>query len=488
MRHPHSNRFLRLGAGLLLSLALGLALLPGATRTGAAAPFQPTPCREGVAWRNGDPAFAALPGAKAYSGQYAGGTYRVEVPDNWNGDLVLYAHGYAGEGDLVQVQNPPAAWRSHLIEQGFAWAASSYRCNGYVPGIGLQDTLLLAGMFHDITGANLPGRTYLTGQSMGGHVTLLGMQEYPTAFAGALAMCPAGPTLFDYFAANGAAAEIVTGLKFSSAEPSGTTLAKMLAQMGTPPNYTAKGLQMASIMIGDSGGPRPFALDGLAAYFSATIFGAKLAGEPGLLTSAASNQDWVYSIEPGLGITSDQLNSQVRRAAGDPAYRGDASPYPELRPFSGQIARPILTMHSTGDMFVPIFLERDLRAAVEKAGKGDLLVQRIYRIPAHCQFSGDEMNRSWDDLIAWAKGGAKPTGDDVNAALASAGLTFTTPLRPGDPGSSGVMSRAPGPPATGTGTARDASGEAPLYAGGLAVLVLCTAVAGLGLGWSRRRQ
>ena len=43
--------------------------------------------------------------------------------------------------------------------------------------------------------------TYLTGTSMGGHVTLLGMHEFPTSFAGGLAMCPAGPELFDFFAA-----------------------------------------------------------------------------------------------------------------------------------------------------------------------------------------------------------------------------------------------------------------------------------------------
>jgi hypothetical protein len=31
---------------------------------------------------------------------------------------------------------------------------------------------------------------------MGGHVTLPGMQEFPTSFAGGLAMWPAGPELF----------------------------------------------------------------------------------------------------------------------------------------------------------------------------------------------------------------------------------------------------------------------------------------------------
>ena len=32
--------------------------------------------------------------------------YRVEVPANWNGKLVMYAHGFAGIGNVLSVQNP----------------------------------------------------------------------------------------------------------------------------------------------------------------------------------------------------------------------------------------------------------------------------------------------------------------------------------------------------------------------------------------------
>ena len=40
-------------------------------------------------WVFPDPAFEALPGAKAYFGQYDGGVYRIEIPDKWNGELML---------------------------------------------------------------------------------------------------------------------------------------------------------------------------------------------------------------------------------------------------------------------------------------------------------------------------------------------------------------------------------------------------------------
>jgi pimeloyl-ACP methyl ester carboxylesterase len=116
---------------------------------------------------------------------------------------VLYAHGFAintGErGSQLRVGN--VVIRQHLIDLGFAWAASSYRCNGYVPGQGLVDTMALTERFVTHNEGRQPRRTYLTGTSMGGHVTVLGMHEFPTAFAGGLAMCPAGPELFDFFAA-----------------------------------------------------------------------------------------------------------------------------------------------------------------------------------------------------------------------------------------------------------------------------------------------
>ena len=114
--------------------------------------------------------------------------------------------------------------------------------------------------------------------------------------------------------------------------------------------------------------------------------------------------------------------------------RGPASPFEELRPFDGGIESPLLTMHGTGDLFVPIFLQRFLKDAVHAAGKGEWLVQRIYRIPGHCGFSQPEMIQAFDALVAWVGEGVRPAGDDVSASLVDAGRRFTSPLREGDPG------------------------------------------------------
>jgi hypothetical protein len=93
-----------------------------------------------------------------------------------------------------------------------------------------------------------------------------------------------------------------------------------------------------------------------------------------------------------------------------------------------------MTMHGTGDLYVPIFLEQTLKRAVSAAGNDRLLVQRIYRIGTHCQFSQPEMIKAFDDLVTWVRKGTRPDGDEVDGDLSNAGLKFTDPLRPNDPG------------------------------------------------------
>jgi pimeloyl-ACP methyl ester carboxylesterase len=396
----------------------------------------PVPCPT-QEWQPGDPAFEALPGAKAFFGKYDGGLYRIEIPEQWNGDLVLFAHGFVSNaganGSNLRVGNH--RFREHVVSRGFAWAASSYRCNGYVPGQGLVDTMALSGLFTKANDGRAPRRTYLTGESMGGHVTLLGLQEFPTEFAGGLAMCPAGPELFDYFTAMSAAAEVITGQQYH-ADTMQQDVARMAEILGKPPDYTEKGRQLASVEIEMSGGPRPFAVEGLASRFlaNAATSQAALVGSTSPTNRAVDTVHMKYAIGEGHGITADALNKGARRKAGDPEVRGANGPYEEIVPFDGRIERPLLTMHGTGDLFVPVFLEQTLKRAVKSAGKSDLLVQRLYRIGAHCQFSQPEMAKAFDDLVAWVTTGAKPAGDSVDGDLSDAGRQFTSPLRPNDPG------------------------------------------------------
>lgn len=419
--------------------AIGLAT-PVATMRGLALGkpgINPVPCPE-QAWEYTDANFEALTGAKAFSGRYDGGLYRMEVPEAWNGDLVLYAHGYVPNtgtnGSRLRVGAPPI--REHLIKNGFAWAASSYRCNGYVPGIGLRDTMALTDLFTRSNGGTAPRRVYLTGTSMGGHVTILGLHEFPETFAAGLASCPAGPELFDFFSAVGAAAEVITGVQLTSVATLPAEIARMGEVLGGAPEYTEKGRQLASVQIMISGGPRPFAAEGLASRFTGNITSgaAALAGGRSPANRAVATTHIKYAVDEALGLTAASLNARVRRKAADPEIRNPNGPHEEVVPFDGKIRRPLMTIHGTGDLFVPIFLQQTLKRAVDAAGTSQLLTQRIMRIAGHCGFSQREQTRAFDDLVTWVREGVKPQGDDVAGDLSNAGLTFTDPLRPNDPG------------------------------------------------------
>ncbi len=393
-----------------------------------------------------DPAFDALQDAKAYYGAYQGGFYRFEVPSNWNGELALYMHG-TNFSNTLGFSGPGNGLRAYWIQQGFAWGASTYSCNGYIPGIGLTDTIQLKELFSKVTGKAAPSRSYVVGQSMGGFQTQLALHAYPTLFDGGLAMCGMNSANWDLYVALGAAAEYITGLRFTDPATTAGVQTQMVAQTGLPGSLTQKGIQFASVVINMSGGARPFAMDGLVPPFAGTptyqflMSGATLAGSttPGNLTRA--NDMAKYAIDPGLGLTAAQLDGGVRRTKkNESIYQS----FEETRPLSGNIQRPLLTMYTTGDFIVPVVNAQALQNAVDKAGKGNLLVQRLIRSAGHCGYSDQEQVTAFGDLVKWVRLGIKPDGDNVFGDLSDAGKKFTNPIRPGDPGTI----RAPASPQT----------------------------------------
>ena len=66
---------------------------------------------------------AGRPVSRVFTGILDGAAYRVEVPLHWNHDLVLFAHGFRGQGTTVWVDT--TYLREYYVSRGFAWAASS---------------------------------------------------------------------------------------------------------------------------------------------------------------------------------------------------------------------------------------------------------------------------------------------------------------------------------------------------------------------------
>jgi len=138
-------------------------------------------------------ATAATPteqGRRSYTGTIDGADYRVEMPQRWNGTLVLYSHGYYPEGFPafgIAVTNRPetAAW---LLDHGYALAASDFKGRtGYQIEQGLHDQIALLDWFEANVGR--PRRTIATGQSLGATIAVLLAERHPQRFAGVTTVC-----------------------------------------------------------------------------------------------------------------------------------------------------------------------------------------------------------------------------------------------------------------------------------------------------------
>jgi pimeloyl-ACP methyl ester carboxylesterase len=119
-----------------------------------------------------------------------GAHYVISVPENWNGDLVLYAHGYTAP--IFAVGLPPGeevlvdGLRTIALQGGFAFAYSSYSQTG----LGLKDAAQRTDQLANVFGARVdkPHRTFLIGTSFGALVALKLVEDHPERFAGLLTL------------------------------------------------------------------------------------------------------------------------------------------------------------------------------------------------------------------------------------------------------------------------------------------------------------
>ncbi len=384
----------------------------------------PTPVefeREPQGAELGDPSFEPLPGARADFGRLGGSIYRIEVPDDWNGRLVLYLHGFRNFAPTLRVNTPGI--RGYLIRNGYAWASSSCSSNSLVPGLAADETAALWDYFVQQFGR--PELAYVTGHSMGGGGSTISAERYADRFDGALGLCGmAGNTpelgfLGDYFVAGAFAAD-VTQADFDSTAVDQLVDARILPAVEDPATHD----RFENLVIDLTGGPRPFDHQGFVWRETANWEASEQILAPGLF----DNQETVYELGTLSDVSGEEFNAAAIRVAAGAAQEL----FTAGQEITGDLQMPLLTLHTTGDLFVPISQEQRLRRSVEAAGKGDLLVQRAVQAPGHCTFTNAEWERGLEALIAWVEDGVKPEGEDLLADdLSTAGAEFTLAPRLG---------------------------------------------------------
>ena len=415
------------------------------------------------------PAMAAATGdvvdmntTSRWAGVLNGASYLVEVPANWNGKLVMYAHGYAGTGDKLGV-NPPSI-RRHLIQNGYAWAASSYSKNYYDVRVGVEDTNALALEFNKIAAKNsrplsAPTRIYITGHSMGGHITAAAIEDeaYATAnnkvrYHGAVPMCGVmgDAELFNQFAAMQVTAQAIAGVPSYPVDKWSEIQSLVTGTLFTtfPSAPTAKGQKYLSVLQNITGGPRPMFDLGIAfggSFPSAWgTFGSDGTISGILNRFSLDTNAFTYTIDGDAAGTA-ALNASVLKLTAQPdANRLRRDGLRWIPKANGEFKIPVVSIHTLGDLFVPFSMQQVYQKRVAAKGNSGWLVQRAIRGASHCDFTTVEQVDAFEAMIKWERDGIKPAGDDVvtpaTVAAPTYGCTFTkNTLGPDDSGTTKAL-------------------------------------------------
>lgn len=377
-----------------------------------------------------------------WAGVLNGAAYLVEVPAQWNGKLVMYAHGYAGTGSTLSV-GPPSI-RRHLVQQGYAWAASSYSANFYDVRAGIEDTNALALEFNKIAAANgrtlaAPSKRFIIGHSMGGHISAAAVEaeniaraNHKVRYQGAVPMCGVvGDTeLFNEFGAMQLTAQALAGVPDQPINQWAAIKDQVTSTLFTtfPSVPTAKGQQYLSVLMNLTGGPRP--MFDLAIAFGGSfaapwsVFGGDGTLDGILTRNIIDTRAYTYTIN-GDPAASAALNAAVQKLSADPqANRLRRDGLRWVPKVQGEIGVPVVAIHTLGDLFVPFSMEQTYAQRTAAKGTASWLVQRAIRGVSHCDFTVAEQVEAFDAMTAWEAGGTRPAGDDVLSAAAVAAPSY----------------------------------------------------------------
>jgi pimeloyl-ACP methyl ester carboxylesterase len=340
-----------------------------------------------------------------------GSIFRLVRPTNWNGSLLVYAHGVVAREAPVTLPPEAELIISLVVPQGFAVAYSSFSENGWAVKDGAQRTHQLLGIFTSRFGA--PGRVYLAGASMGGLIAIKLLEQYPGLFAGAVPACAAaGGTRaqYDYLAHTRALFDVFyPGILPGDAGgvPAGVDITNEIALPALAAMQSDGSGALAIASIDQT--PIPFsnaaelfesivtALVGHARSFSDLV--PELHGKPYF-----DNRDVQYT-----GALPDTVLATINAAVG--RFKASRSALNYMEHFytpSGDLQIPMVMLSTSRDPVVPGFHQTLYGSLVAASGESELLVEREVDRYGHCNFAPAELAGAFIDLVLWVELGIKP--------------------------------------------------------------------------------
>lgn len=342
---------------------------------------------------------AAHAGTKTEFGEIDGAAYRIDIPENWNGGLVVYCHGYSPKPVKYEQGKPLPPVEEVFTDAGYALAQSGYHGGGWAVEEAVLDTEALRRHFIDEHGK--PKETYITGHSMGGFLTMALTEKFPSEYDAALPLC--GPLAApEWFIGRGAFDSLVVfNYLFPDVLPTpdhipedyvgGPEVAKKIAAaLDAAPDKAKQYLAYSGLhSVKDVAGSAAF-----LAYVVKELE-HRAGGNP------FDNEGMIYEF-PG---DQNALNDGVRR------YKGDARAEEYLRTWytpTGHLTRPMLAIHTTYDPIVPVRVPAMYLTLTEQAGSQNLFVQQYVKHDGHCSISPAETAEGFRELREWKAGGPKP--------------------------------------------------------------------------------
>jgi pimeloyl-ACP methyl ester carboxylesterase len=345
---------------------------------------------------------SAIPGPCQDGTLPSGAKSKICVPiSGWNGDLVVYAHGYVAFNQPIDFQNLnfggvdlPTA----IQIQGYAFATTSYRQNGLAVLEGVDDIRELIAAFKANQSAN---HIYLIGVSEGALVATLAAEQSPELISGALAACgPIGSfkrqieyfgdfrVLFDYFFPGVLPASPVAIPNQLIDNWESTYAPAVASALNTSPISATQLISTTQASIDPANRAASIVSTTLDILwynvFATNDAVAKLGGNP------YGNTGRVYS-----GSADDaRLNAQVQRFSASPAALGALAEY-ETR---GRPLVPVVTMHTVGDDVIPFWHEELYRDKVPLVWRFNL-TQLPSASYGHCNFTSLEAQVALQTLV-----------------------------------------------------------------------------------------
>ena len=351
----------------------------------------------------------------------------VCIPADWNGNLVLYAHSFVppqaplvlpiAELTLTDGTFVPSV----LLAQGFAFATSSFHKNGAVTQQAVKDLSDLLNYFRSLVRRRLLKKVFIIGASEGGLPVMRLIEQQPHKYDAALVLCaPIGGAseqiryagdfrvVFDYFFPvvftfpPGAPGEQPFGA-FSVPEDAflfweRAYVRRIIAAISKNPMAAAQLFNVTGAAV-DPEDPSTAIETAVGLLFYSIWETNDIIATTGGIPY--DNRSTVY-----VGSADySALNAGVERVKGDRRAQSYTRRFYQT---TGELQRPVVTLHNTLDPITPFQHEVNYSQLVATAGASDFLTEVPVEDYGHCNFTTEEILRAFGLMVQQTTGSIQP--------------------------------------------------------------------------------